>query len=195
MESAHTWPVRSTSMAEFSATMRSFCAITKGSLAYAVRWNSKIGLLSMKSNSSFVPSTNPAITLRGCSVFRSLLITPASDQVHHTIRHHFGVDPQVFVIAQQPQHRFRNAADAGLNGGAIGDQRRHVACDRAMQVGHACFGYSESGCEVSMNASARLTWRNVSPRVRGIRSLISTIRYLAHCAAVSEASTLGPTLM
>ena len=33
MESAQTCPVRSTSMAELMATMRSFCAITNGSLA------------------------------------------------------------------------------------------------------------------------------------------------------------------
>ena len=31
MESAQTWPVRSTARAELMATMRSFCAITNGS--------------------------------------------------------------------------------------------------------------------------------------------------------------------
>ena len=32
IESAHTWPVRSTSIAELIATILSFCAITNGSL-------------------------------------------------------------------------------------------------------------------------------------------------------------------
>ena len=55
--------------------------------------------------------------------------------------------------------------------------------------------YSGSGWEVSMNACTRLTCRNVSPMVRGMRSLISTITYLAQRAAVSEQSMLGPRLM
>src|ERR1019366_8639680 len=56
-------------------------------------------------------------------------------------------------------------------------------------------GHSLSACEVSTNASTRLTWMNVSPSVRGHCSLISTITWRAHCAAVSETSMLGPRLI
>ena len=46
-----------------------------------------------------------------------------------------------------------------------------------------------------MKAFTRLTCRKVSPRVRGMRSLISTITWRAHCATVIETSMLGPRLM
>ena len=56
------------------------------------------------------------------------------DQLDHAVGHHFGVDAQVLVVVQQAEHGFGNAADAGLDGGAIGNQRRHVARDGAVHV-------------------------------------------------------------
>ena len=62
-------------------------------------------------------------------------MTPACISSHDAVGHHLGVDAQVLVVEQEAEHRFRNAADAGLDGGAIGNQGGHVARDGAVQVG------------------------------------------------------------
>ena len=62
-------------------------------------------------------------------------MTPDWMSVDHAIRRHFGVDPEVLVVAQQPEHRLGNAADPGLDGGPVGNQRRDVARDRLLHLG------------------------------------------------------------
>ena len=47
MESAHTWPVRSTSRAVLTATILFCWRMMDGSLTYSVGWKAKSGLLSM----------------------------------------------------------------------------------------------------------------------------------------------------
>jgi hypothetical protein len=55
-------------------------------------------------------------------------------------------------------------------------------------------GSSRSGRFVRTIASIALTWMNVSPIVRGIRSLTSAMTVRAFIAAVSVASTPTPRL-
>ena len=99
MLSAHTWPVRSTSMAELMATMWSFWAMRNGSLTYSVGLNSMSGLLSTKSYSCLVPRQKPAMILPGCRFLRSPLMTPRFDQVDDAVGEHLGVDAQVALGA------------------------------------------------------------------------------------------------
>ena len=52
---------------------------------------------------------------------------PIGDQVHHPVREHLRVHPEL-VLAEQPrEHRVGDGADAHLQRGAVLDQRRTVA--------------------------------------------------------------------
>src|ERR1035437_307263 len=62
------------------------------------------------------------------------------DQLDDAVGKHLGVDAEVLVVPQQGQRGFGDAADAGLNGGAVGDQSRYVAGDGAVQAGHLVVG-------------------------------------------------------
>src|SRR5262249_62252610 len=48
--------------------------------------------------------------------------------------HQERVDAEVPMIAEGFQHGLRNRADADLDGGAVGNQVRHVPADRALEV-------------------------------------------------------------
>ena len=48
-------------------------------------------------------------------------------QRDHAIGAHFAVDAQILAVVESFEHGIGNAADAELQGGAIGDQRRDVA--------------------------------------------------------------------
>ena len=115
-----------------------------------------MGLLSMKSNRRLLPSTNPLITF--CRVQRLALAVhhAALNQVDGAIGHHFRVDPQVLVVLEQRQGGFRNTADAGLDGGAVGNQAGHVARDGAVLVGNLVlriFGQRVRGFNESVHAA------------------------------------------
>ena len=56
-------------------------------------------------------------------------------QINHAVGAHLGVDAQVALVGEAVQHRLRDAADAGLQRGSVGNQRGHVACHAHMQLG------------------------------------------------------------
>ena len=51
------------------------------------------------------------------------------DQIHDAVGEHLGVDAEVVLAEQAPQRRIGNRADAHLQRGAIGHQRRDVSAD------------------------------------------------------------------
>ena len=57
-------------------------------------------------------------------------------QLDDAVGNHLAVDAQIAVIAQETQGGFGNAADAGLDGAAVGNQLRHAPADGAVHGGH-----------------------------------------------------------
>ena len=78
IESATTWPVRSTSIAELIATIRRNERMTCGSLVKSTERISTIGLSSTKSYSRWVPIRNAVTILPRLRSLRIPLTTPAS---------------------------------------------------------------------------------------------------------------------
>ena len=66
-------------------------------------------------------------------------------QVHQPGREHLGVDAVVAAVAvgEQADDGRRDAADAGLERGAVGDERADVLGDRAVGVGRLGVGEEE----------------------------------------------------
>ncbi len=60
----------------------------------------------------------------------------ALDQLDEGVAEHLCMDPEVLMSAQPLQHRFRNAAHADLDCGAIGNQLGDVAGNGAVHLGH-----------------------------------------------------------
>src|SRR5947207_9588119 len=78
MESAQTWPVRSTCSAELIEIIRSFRAITNGSFTTSVGRNSKNGLSFTKSYSRRDPMQKDVTAFPGWNDFRRQLMVPDS---------------------------------------------------------------------------------------------------------------------
>jgi hypothetical protein len=57
------------------------------------------------------------------------------DQIDNSIRTHLGVNAQVALVAEALENRFGDAADAGLQRGAIGNERGHIARNAQMRFG------------------------------------------------------------
>src|SRR3712207_2563947 len=56
------------------------------------------------------------------------------DEIDKPIREQFGVDPEVFVVSQQPQHLVRDCADSRLQRSAVWDALRNELGDLAVDV-------------------------------------------------------------
>ena len=71
-----------------------------------------------------------------CSVLASPVIDAALEQLHHPVREHLGVDPEVALVLEVEQHRVRDLADPHLQRRAVLDQVGHVLADRTRDVAH-----------------------------------------------------------
>ena len=57
------------------------------------------------------------------------------DERHHAIGAHLGVNAEIAFINEAGQHGIGNAANTHLQGGAIGNERRHVPANAALRFG------------------------------------------------------------
>ena len=135
IESAQTWPVRSISSAELIATTRGLRRISAVSLVRSQGWNSTCGLSSTKSNSRLVPFTND-VTVR----FGMHDLVPVGDhavqlQIDQAVREHLGVDAEFELVAEAPQHRVRDPADAHLQRRAVLDEVGDQLADGGLDGG------------------------------------------------------------
>ncbi len=89
----------------------------------------------MKSNSLCVPSTKAAHRLAAMQRFALAVDYARFHQIDDAVRTHFGVNTEVVLVAEAMQHRFGDAADAGLQRCAIGNERGHVARDAQVHLG------------------------------------------------------------
>ena len=62
-------------------------------------------------------------------------MTPGFDQGHDAIGTHLAVNAQVLPVVERLEHGIGDAADAQLQGRAIGDQGGYVAGDASLYVG------------------------------------------------------------
>ena len=92
---------------------------------------------------------------------------PPVHQVDEPVRQQLGVDAQVAVVAQVLQERARDAADAGLDRGAI----RHPLCHQAAMARSTSLGRAGatiSGRSTSVHPTTWLACTWLRPNVRGI---------------------------
>ena len=100
------------------------------------------------------------------------------DEVDDAVGAHLGLDAEVALVAQALQHCLGDAADAGLQRGAIGISEATFRATRRCVSVHGSAWSSSNGRDVSTTAERRLTWIKVSPCVRGIRWFTSAITVL-----------------
>ena len=62
-------------------------------------------------------------------VFACIGHVARTDQVHHAVREHLGVDAEIVLVCQALEHRIGNRADAQLQRGGIGHQGRDMGTD------------------------------------------------------------------
>jgi hypothetical protein len=88
-------------------------------------------LLSRKSKQSFVPRTNARHDLAPVQRLALAGDHAVLEELHHAVREHLRVYPEVALAAEVEQHRVGDLADAHLQGGAVLDQLGDVRADAA----------------------------------------------------------------
>ena len=152
------------------------------SLVRSQGWNSTNGLSSTKSKRRRVPSTKLVTIRPGCTLLAPVRDDARLDEIDHAVGEHLGVDAEIVLVEQAPQHRVGDRADAHLQRGAVGHERGDVLADgvldrrRRRRARVSC-----SGRSVWTNAVTPIDGTSVLPCVRGIRSLISAITMRAVC--------------
>ena len=85
----------------------------------------------MKSNSRCVPSTKAATALPRWSDFLCSVDNARLHQVDDAVGTHFGVNAKIVFVVEAMQNRLGDAADAGLQRCAVGNERGDIARDAA----------------------------------------------------------------
>ena len=134
IESAHTWPVRSTCSAELIATTFGFSRITAVSLVRSHGWNSTSGLSSTKSNSRREPVTNDVTIRPSLTCLKRFVTTPASTRSTRRSENISVCTPRSRLPKSRRQHRVGNAADAHLQRGAVLHQGRDLLADAPLDL-------------------------------------------------------------
>ena len=142
-----------------------------------------------------VPMTKLVTIRPGCTCLCRFVIDARLDQIDDAVREHLGVDAEVVLVEQAPQHRVRNRADAHLQRRAVVHQPRHVLADRVLdgvdgrRRMHVC-----SGRSVWMKAASAIE-RDERVAVRARHLLVDFGDDMrAVCAAASAASTEVPSV-
>ena len=157
IESAQTWPVRSTSSAELIAVDPVVLADQGGVVGAIAAGGTRPAGCRRRSRRGAASRPRSDVTIRpGCTVLAAFVITPRSMQLDQPVREHLGVDAEVVLVAEAAQHGVRDRADADLEGGAVldqpGDQLADACLDRRSRREPRC---SCSGRLVRMNACTR----------------------------------------
>ena len=176
IESATTWPVRSTSIAELIAVMRANERMTWVSLVKSTARISTIGLSWTKSYSRCGAHQERRHDLAAVALLAGPGDDPRLDEVHDRVREHLGVDPEVALVVQAAADGGGDRADARAGASRrrargrrrsspirrstspIGPRRPRTAARRPRRRGRC-----------------RSTWMKLSPSVRGIARLSCTI--------------------
>ena len=194
IESATTWPERSTSIAELIAVIDRNERITWVSLVKSTARISTIGLSSTKSYSLRVPIMNAATSLPRLRAFWLAGDDAGLDEVDDGVREHLGVDAEVVLAVEELGRRGRDRADAQLERRAVRHEVGDERADPPLDVADARGGRARTiGSSTSIARSIWLTWMNDSPSVRGIAALNWTMTVFAAPIAACMASTDVPS--
>ena len=134
IESATTWPVRSTSIAELMATIRLNERMTCVSLVKSTERISTIGLSWTKSYRRCVPIMNAVTILPAVALLAGTGDDARLDEVDDRVREHLGVDAEVALVAEGQRHGRRDGADPELERRAVGHELRDVLADPPLDV-------------------------------------------------------------
>ena len=120
-----------------------------------------------------MPSANVETTLFGRSCLQVPVIDPALDELHDPVRHELGVDAELAVVAERGHQRVRDAADADLERGAVGDVADDVLGDPLVALVGRDGRDLTSGRSDSHQPTTWDSWIWLSPNVRGMFGLTS----------------------
>jgi hypothetical protein len=134
IESATTCPVRSTSMTELMATIRSNERITCVSFVKSTGRISTIGFVVDEVIQPLRAQDEGGHDLAAIALLARPVDDARLDEVDHGVREHLGVNPEVALVAQGQRRRCRNGPDAKLQRGAVGNEVRHELPDPALDV-------------------------------------------------------------